>query len=209
MLPESKTHVGLVSRVKGLLFETDLMPAPVAAPITDAAPASVADNAAYEALRSATLARPTEYSDFLAALNAIREVIVQEDMRFNTALAVMRSKGAMPVTLLRALDVHLTDLDTECTRFRDLAAAEMVAMVEKPRQACAELASSIAQRREEIARIESNIRQLETQQQTLERGAQTALERIAHAEQQITAASAALRQQLATDRARISTVQSN
>lgn len=207
MLPESKAHLRLVSRMKGLLFEPEVTANPPSAAVPNLLPIPAPDDAAYAALRNATLARPTEYSDFLAALNAIAQVVVQEDMRFNAALAILRGKGATPAALLRALDVHLADLESERGRFKELAAAELAQQVDGPRQTCAELDATIAGRREEMARIEGTIRQLEAQQQALESNAQAAVGRIAAAEQQFLAASDVLQQQLANDRARLAAAQ--
>lgn len=193
----------LGERVKGLLFEPSL-PATKPQPAPQAqAPAIAGDDEAYRTLRQAALARPTEYTDLLGALSALRDVLPDGETRLNAALAVLHNKGVDLPMVLRALDVHKADLDTERHRFDEVAASEVSRGVSQPAERNQQLDANIAQRQQQLAALQAEIDQLNQQRAANADAIREAESRIVEVRARFDMAFKTVAAELEADRARL------
>ncbi|WP_374348401.1 hypothetical protein [Chitinimonas sp.] len=192
----------LGERVRGLLFEPTLPNAAPTAAVADTPVAGAPDDEAYRSLRAATLARPTEYSDLLAALDALRTVLPEGELRLNAALALLRGRGIDLTMVLRALDVHMADLETERHRFNEVALAETATAVAQPQAALQQLDATLAQRLQQLSALQAEIDQLIARRADTAQAMQGAEQRIADTCARFEAACKAVAAELEADRAR-------
>ena len=121
------TPVGLFDVIKGAILEDEsphakappiqgkpLQTAPGQAPVSSA---PVAENEFVSVLRQVVRGRQTAYTALLAADDRLANVIPDRTMRLKAAFEMVRGDGRDLPQLMAAIDVHLTDLNSQKLSF--------------------------------------------------------------------------------------------
>lgn len=160
--------------VKGAIWEDTAAPnapASVSAPasVTTVAPASQTSTASYtavnqdmvKAIKSNTLARKTPYTALLEAADKLANVIADPTTRMKAAYAMVGEQRTVDA-IMKAIDIHISDVDGEKLRFAQTTEQKRNAELGALKQQSAQLAASNDAMQKEIAALQERIQTLST-----------------------------------------------
>ena len=198
---EQKKYSGLASRLlsgaRELVWQDDNLArrASTAAQTPAATPSSPAQQTAPAALSglaaelmSVVMNRPTAYSSLADAVAALSAVPMDESTRFASAFAVLQKTQQRTVEqIAQAIDVHLSILESEKTRFSTQSASAEADEVASRLKEAQSLAASSDEADKQIARLraetEAQVRKIEDDKRVMQERA-AALSREAESRRQ-------------------------
>lgn len=116
----------------------------------------------YEVLKKTVQSRQTAYTALLLTSESLRQVIPDETQRIKAAF-VTSSNGRPPADVLKAIDVHLSDLEGDRTRFGHQLAAQTTEKVDGPRRQAEAQRGRISGINDHITQLKNEIANLENQ----------------------------------------------
>lgn len=225
---EQKQYAGLAARLlsgaREFIWQEDLparreatavqAPATAAPASTQRSAPSALDGLAAE-LMSVVMSRPTAYSALADAIAALSAVPMDESTRFASAFAVLQKTQQRTVEqIAQAIDVHLSVLESEKTRFgAQSASAEAEEVASRLQQAQSLAAASAeadkriaalrAETEEQVRKIEEDKRLMQERAAELSREAESKRQAIAQRVAEFTASAKVVETALLSDKSKL------
>lgn len=161
-----------LDKVQGAIWE-DTKPAapapaaqsPVTAPISSGVPTSpvatysTVNQDMVKAIKANTLSRKTPYTALLEAADKLANVIPDPITRMKAAYAMVGEQRTVDA-IMKAIDIHVSDVDGEKLRFTQSTEQKRTAELGSLKQQASQLAASTDQMQKEIVSLQERIQML-------------------------------------------------